>query len=508
MDLKTVSLEKLAANTAGLPILSDSAERIFEYLNHSDTTSSKLTEEIERDPVLASRMLKVVNSPFLGFTRELYTVNQAVVTLGFPAIKRLTAALSVFSPKPAPPDFPLDINRFTEDAFTSAVACKLIVNNLEPNLEETAFAIGFLMNIGQPLFAMHYPKEYKELLERAQASDKSLNELERKTFLWDHARLGALLARRWGFDDSVIMPIFYHHTPEPPIDISGRDSLLIPAAYVANLALEVFRSKAKKESLDRCISEAKRRLYLSEDATHHILESISIKGNEIAGYFDLHLSLSLSYSQVLHAITVQLGEINLTYEQMVNELRKAKAEAEKLAHQLRIANEELKKRADTDGLTLLFNHRYFQEHVMVEYMRATRYGSPLALVIFDVDHFKKVNDTYGHLTGDMVLREVASLLKVNTRISDFVSRYGGEEFAMVLPETSLENAFIVAEKIRRKIEDKVFLHEEKIPFKITISAGISSVEAGKKYETADDFIKAADKKLYKAKRNGRNQVAK
>jgi len=134
----------------------------------------------------------------------------------------------------------------------------------------------------------------------------------------------------------------------------------------------------------------------------------------------------------------------------VKELRAAKSEAEKLAHQLRIANEELKKRADIDGLTGIFNHRYFQEHLMVEYMRAVRYGSPLSVILFDIDLFKRVNDTYGHLTGDEVLREFATILKFNTRISDFVARYGGEEFVAVLPETNIDNAYIVAEKIRSK----------------------------------------------------------
>jgi len=311
--MKTVNIEKLVANTEGLPILSKTADRVFEYLNSPGTTTTELTEVIESDPLLSSRILKVVNSSLFGFTREIYTVNQALVTIGFHAMKRIIMSLCIVKAQ-SPPDFPLNIKTFAEDSFTAAVAAKLIVNYFEPKLEEMAFTAGFMINIGQPLFALHYPQEYKELLQKAQSSDKSLHDLEKNTFLWDHSRLGAMLARKWGFDDTMVIPIYYHHTPSPPADENGKEPILVPVIYLANLALEVFRCQAKRESLDFFKSEAKRRLNLSEDTTHQILENISIKGNEIARIFDFSLSLSLSYTQVLHAITVQLGEMNLTYE--------------------------------------------------------------------------------------------------------------------------------------------------------------------------------------------------
>jgi diguanylate cyclase (GGDEF)-like protein len=506
MPQKMVSLEKLVADTQGFPLLSRVAEQVIDYLNQPDITAVKLAKIIEQNPELSANFLKVVNSPFFGFNRNIYSIHQAVVTLGFNTVKHLILCLSILGVDPQV-KFHLDLRKFTDDAFTTAVAAKLIVSHFEPSLEETAFTMGMLMNIGQPLFALYFPQEYRALIKKAQASDKSLNELERKKFLWDHTRLGAMLAKRWGFQDNIIQPIFYHHTYEPPIQKIGKDWILIPIAYIAHCILEVFRSQAKKESLEYCITQAHQRLNLSEDSIHQILENISLKTHEIAGYFGFKISYSFSYSKVLHSINVQLGEMNLTYEQMVKELQKAKVEAEKLAHQLELANEELKKRADLDGLTGIFNHRYFHEHLAVEFMRSIRYNNPLSLLLFDVDLFKKVNDEYGHIAGDEVLKDIALILKKNTRISDIVARYGGEEFAVVLPETNMDNAYLVAEKIRLKVEQYIFL-DAKNPLRVTISAGVATVDANKRYETINDLIDATDKKLYRAKRGGRNQVVK
>jgi diguanylate cyclase (GGDEF)-like protein len=501
-----LDLEKLVAQSETLPILSPGAKKIIEYFSDSEFDVEVFTKIVESESSLSTGLLQVVNSPFVGFNREIFNVRQALVTLGFRAVGRIIFCQSLLAMEEDPKSV-LDLKRFADDSFTTAIATKLLANQFEPNLEETAFTMGLLMNVGQILFAHHFPEVYANLLAQAHKSDKSLHEFERKTFLWDHSRLGAMLVKRWNIGENIILPICYHHNPDPPIDKSAKDWILIPIAYLANNMLEVFRSQAKKESLDFCLAEAKRLLDISEDSTDQLLEDMSVKSREIARCFNFELRSSFSYSKVLQAINIQLGEINLSYEQMLKELRKAKAEAEKLAHRLKLANEELEKRADLDGLTGIFNHRYFQEHLTVEFVRSSRYGSPLAIAIFDIDFFKRVNDEYGHISGDEVLREFAGLLKKNTRLSDFVARYGGEEFVIVLPETNLENAFLVAEKIRFKVENYLF-NQQRDGLHITVSAGVSALDSNHKFATVNEMVESADKKLYRAKRGGRNQVVK
>lgn len=507
MNLKPVNLEKIIADTSGLPVFNEVVDRIIEIMGSPNTTAKEIAEVIEADTELTEKLLTVINSPFFGFSRDISSVMQALVTLGFGMVKDLIVSMSVLNQLKIE-GFPVDLKQFADDAFTSAVAAKLIVRHFnELQSEVDAFMMGLLMNVGQLVFALHFPEEYSRILEQADKDKDSLSDLERNNFFGDHAQAGSMLLKRWGFKDEVIQPIFHHHTTNPPDQVSNQMTIMISTAYIAHLILEVFRSKMKKESLDSCVREANRRLGFSEDTVHRLLQNMGRESEGIAKCFGFKTHLSTDYTELLKTLNIQLGELNLSYQQMVKELGKAKMEAERLAHQLKIANEELRNRADLDGLTGIFNHRYFQEHLAVEFMRAKRYKSPLALLLFDVDLFKKVNDNYGHVVGDVVLKQIALLLKINTRVSDIVARYGGEEFVLVLTETQLNQAYFVAEKIRNIIENHP-IHYNTLNLHVTVSAGVSAMDEGKVFETAFDLINSADKKLYKAKKGGRNQVVK
>lgn len=162
------------------------------------------------------------------------------------------------------------------------------------------------------------------------------------------------------------------------------------------------------------------------------------------------------------------------------------------------------KLATTDGLTELYNHRYFQEQIRMQVEQSKRYNTSFSLIIIDIDFFKKFNDTFGHQSGDAVLREVAQTLKRNVRATDIVCRYGGEEMSIILPNTPKEEAFSTAQKICERVASKKFKLFSGKETNVTISLGVSTYPADG--ESAVDIIEAADKRLYNAKNNGRNQV--
>jgi len=168
-------------------------------------------------------------------------------------------------------------------------------------------------------------------------------------------------------------------------------------------------------------------------------------------------------------------------------------------------NEELTRRSVTDGLTGLFNARHVFDRCDQEMARAKRYGHPVSCLLVDVDRFKAVNDTYGHLVGNEVLRGLAALLRDNVRGSDTVGRFGGEEFLLVLPETGLEGAMILAERLRRAVEAATFSVGEH-SVRITASIGAATYPS-KGILGRETLFRAVDRAAYRAKQLGRNRVA-
>ncbi|RZA16279.1 MAG: sensor domain-containing diguanylate cyclase [Proteobacteria bacterium] len=164
---------------------------------------------------------------------------------------------------------------------------------------------------------------------------------------------------------------------------------------------------------------------------------------------------------------------------------------------------ELSVKAATDGLTGLFNHDYFQSMLAQELVQSQRAGRNLSLLLIDIDHFKKFNDQWGHQIGDLVLKKVAAAIRDTCRKSDVVARYGGEEMAVILPETSPEMGAMVAERIRKAIEDLQISHGDQT-LSVTISLGLSSLS--EMYRQKEVLIAKADEALYKSKHAGRNRV--
>ncbi|ABI69384.1 sensor domain-containing diguanylate cyclase [Syntrophomonas wolfei] len=183
----------------------------------------------------------------------------------------------------------------------------------------------------------------------------------------------------------------------------------------------------------------------------------------------------------------------------ITERIRMKEELEEKNQQLRELNRILQVQAITDSLTGLYNHRQVLEKLQLEIARANRYQQELTIMMLDIDHFKSINDEFGHQVGDVVLVEVAQIIKRNLRNIDIAGRYGGEEFLIILPQTNLNNGRQVGERIRRQVEIEGFEDSKE---GITVSIGISQHQG----EEMVDYIERADQLLYRAKRKGRNRI--
>lgn len=194
----------------------------------------------------------------------------------------------------------------------------------------------------------------------------------------------------------------------------------------------------------------------------------------------------------------------ISFFEIVTEAAANALERAQLFETIQVANENLERLAITDGLTGLFNHRHFRDRLEQELERALRYRLPLSCLMFDIDNFKKFNDTYGHLLGDEILKEIADHTVTCIRKTDICARYGGEEFIVIMPQTGLDGAMTQAERIRAMVESAQI---KGLPegIHVTISVGVALLDFDEML-VCEDLLRATDQALYKAKRTGKNRV--
>ena len=235
-----------------------------------------------------------------------------------------------------------------------------------------------------------------------------------------------------------------------------------------------------------------------------------------SGDFTQRIEFMGEFSHSFNAMVIQLDQTLQELVRKEEELSRANTELLKEIHirketevALRKSEEALRVQAITDPLTGLYNRRHFAELADVEILKALRYSRALAIVMFDIDFFKRVNDNYGHASGDAVLKMVARTTKETLRASDISARYGGEEFVVLLPETTLAQAAEVADRVRRRIADSTVQTEE-CPITVTVSFGVSGFVGENNPATTETILSKlvanADQALYASKNAGRNRV--
>lgn len=490
-----------------LPTLPNVASRLITLTSREDTTLDDIGALVSQDISLSAKLLKITNSAFYSFPQKVGSVNQAVRILGMNAVRSLVLSFSFLSMKAGRQKSIFDFRTFWEHSLSSAVAAKFILEHVENANTEEIFVSALLQNIGDLILAKVFPAEYNEALMEIEKGRDSF-EVEKEIFGLTHAEVGAAVTREWGFPDKLILPIEYHHFD--PREYKVKDKRMkqsIAAVYLSKLLTQIlFASENPQELYKQFRSEARKLLHLDAASIEDILNNIHIRFQEAGEYFDFKVKNIKSVQEILQEANIRLSLINLDYDQINKQLVQAKINLEKLTKELQEKNSVLANLANIDGLTGVFNHRYFQNSLKKEVERSTRTESDITLLLTDIDFFKKFNDTYGHQVGDFILTEFSRVIADNVRKYDIVARYGGEEFVIFLPETNLETGLLVGEKLRSLIDEHVFTDGQET-YHVTASFGVSSAHPA----SMDNFsstllISHADTALYDAKEKGRNRV--
>lgn len=473
-----------------LPSPPGTALRILELCRNEDTKVHQVADVIMSDPALTGRLLKYANSSIAGVGREVTSVRDAVLLLGLRAVKMTALGFSIASPdfQPRCPGFKLP--RFWADCFTAATIARRLATELFSTDREEAFTAGLLARIGRLAFAYGCPDEYSQILKAVRAGTPLLD-AEREHLGLDHIHFGAQLLADWGLPAVLVQAVECQAlSPEPDQENTATQVLARVIRLATQLApLFVNPDELTPEQNEMARDIVEQELRLDEHAWQHIADEINSDYREMADLF----SIKLDESAAVFDLYAEAQE-EATRVGMVAQLERTRALEE---------NKDLLRRATTDALTGIANRAKFEDRIK-EAMAGVRRGhGHFALLMLDIDHFKKFNDTYGHEVGDLVLKHVARAVRGALRDVDLFARYGGEEFIILAPHTDQRGACIVAARIRKCVESLRVPVDGKV-LHVTISVGLALTTDYREAPEPKQIVADADKQLYCSKGAGRN----
>jgi diguanylate cyclase (GGDEF)-like protein len=487
-----------------IPTLPSGIFLIVRAAGDPEVSLQKLSILISREPSFTIQLLRIANSALFSPDKEVKTIKQATVKLGARSIRNFAVAQAVRSATNGLDLGDFDGNLYWEDSLRRAVACRILAETAGYEDPVEAFTVGLIQDIGVLFLAFLYPERSNALQEiRSLPGLRRLQE-EKRICGGNHTEMFAELARTWNFPDDLTEACIHHHDRKFTTKVR-RTQRLIHLAHAADAVADLFQTKADATSVrfaKSILQQLPKRKGLDLES---LIAQIRAEMKHAASELQIHIQNQPTYEDLIAHANASLIHINDNYEQMTQQLQQLLAEKEELTQQLQAANAKLKRLASTDALTGVANRRRFAEALDETLSGRKSNGEPISLIMLDIDHFKTVNDTYGHAIGDKVLVAVCERLEANIRPQDVVGRLGGEEFAILLPNTSPDIGQVVAERLRRSLEVAP-VKTELGPVHITASFGGISVDRTTQTPGADDFLNIADKCLYASKDGGRNRV--
>jgi diguanylate cyclase (GGDEF)-like protein len=466
-----------------LPSIPAVVIEVLDLCEREDIGTSDIAGVLARDPALAAKVLKVSNSAFYGLRSQVTTLERAVSIMGINATLSLSLSFSlVGSLRKATARF--DHTYYWRRSIIAAATAKAISGRLRKGTRDEYFLAGLMQDIGILILNEASPENYGRIFSSAGGSHDRLLALERQAFGADHVDVGCWQLERWGLPENLKKAVAASHDPEIALaaDKSDHCRAVCVAAHVADIWCSTRTVQATEKARDLAF----RLLEMPAGRFETLLNDMADSLPDITSDLELDIGSEESINGLLDTAREALVVLNLQAQQ-----------------NLRIMQDKTKQ----DGLTSLYSRSCLQDVLPQYFDAASRTNSPLSAIFIDVDSFKYTNDTYGHQSGDGVLISIAGILRSVMRSSDLFSRYGGDEFVCLLPNTDETGVLMVAERIRRAVAAAPHKTETGVEVPATVSLGCATFSTEHPFETAVKLLDAADRALYAAKRSGRNRVA-
>jgi diguanylate cyclase (GGDEF)-like protein len=472
-------------------LISTSATRIVQIALRDDVSLGELAQLAATDPAFALRVLAFVNSPALGMRRKIDDVRQATNLLGVRGMR--TLGLSLMVTNLGPPGVGSEL--LLANCLRRAIVAREIAVLLKTKEPDLYFTAGLLLDSGL-LASAKKDLERAAYIAGAPAMYRVVH--ERVAGFVPHPQLGSEIAGNYGLGQEMVDALAQHHDSAIP-----RESFA-QVAWVTERCAAIFEGgdTGHHRKLANAAMEA---LDLSPKQLDELIARVPSMVVELASALDRSVGDQFDLDALQERAHDRLVALNEHYEGLVRTLEELLEHKEALERDLRAANERLERLASTDELTGVANRRAIEEALRRDLARADRDATPLSVVLIDVDHFKSVNDTWGHATGDAVLSSLGKLLHSLLRASDVAGRWGGEEFLCILPNTDTVGATVVADRLRKALPLNT-VAGPRGPVQVTASFGVASVRGPGCRNANEGIMRRADSALYSAKEQGRDRV--
>ena len=504
MDLR----EKILGS-GSLPSLPTAAVKLLELSKSPDAGIQDLCDVIKSDPAITVRVIRAANASYFGLRNEVTSIEKAAMMLGPGMLTTVTLTFYLAEQSVADGQLARHFSGLWLQAVTQAAASETILKVTEQKGASTAFLAGLLCDVGQLAMLRVLGDQYVDVKQSAISENCRLVDVERSQLGFDHVDLGLELGKKWGLPNTVIESIEHHHysAEELSAESALEDPISVKATVVGASVAEYLCVYNAAHAWHRLRENCRQLFDLDGDELIDFLAVVHERLQNASSLFDIDTRQLPEIMTIMAEATELLAQNAMQIQAVTHQAMADRQELEQAKQQLEREKSEMHDRMIRDTLTGVFSRSYFEEQLSIEIKKCNRSGAPLGVLFCDIDHFKSLNDTYGHQFGDQVLRTVAQSIQGAVRQSDIVARYGGEEFVVITHTNDEEGAAIVGEKIRAAVADLQFTSDQGT-VEVTISVGVCYAPSirNELNEISESLVRQADISMYTAKKSGRNRV--
>ncbi len=477
------SLQQRLQSCRTLPSIPTVVIEVLNLCEREDIGISEIAKVLARDPALAAKVLRIANSAFYGVRAQVTTVDRAISILGINATLSLALSFSFVGNLSKSRKAGFDHSAYWRRSAITGAAARSLAEWTNKMSRDELFLAGLLQDIGMLVLNEALPETYGNLIASANQQHARLVELETESLGTDHGTVGSWMLERWKLPKNLIQSVAASHNPQL-LEKSGEADYVVVLALAGHIA-GIWCDPDTAAATGNARHAASILLGISNQKFEWVLGNIAASLPEITQNLDIDVGGEEQVNRLLDQAREALVILNLQAQRQVHYMRNL---------------------AETDGLTSLYNRGYLESILPQFFDEARQTGLPLSVIFADIDHFKKINDNYGHQVGDSILIAVARILKSAMRASDIAARYGGEEFVCLLPNTPVEGTQMVAERLRTAVASASHKGENNQEINVTASFGCATFSPEHGFSSPAEFLEEADRCLYAAKHMGRNRV--